>query len=216
MADGTALLDARPTTLYRAYDASGRLLYVGIAVNWPRRWGQHAERSPWYQQVTRLELTEYANRPDAMAAEKRVVAAEHPVHNIEHTPRDRRPWRTANEQHYYVRPFDYTAFTRRGLASRYRDLGMAINALISAITAERDEMEPVSQEDLAAIAGDLVRVIPFGDACNRCHDADQPDRFHYPFVVRLEGTQMQAFYYHEACGNRWRTFWHVDLPWIWP
>lgn len=199
-----------PTTLYRAFDSSDRLLYVGIAVNWARRWGQHSERSPWFRQVTRIELTEYPNRADAIAAEKRVVQTEHPLHNIEHTPRDRRPMRQGGaERHYYVRPFDRRAFAHPDLLPRYRAVGVAINDLISVINAAELEM---SQEDVAALVGDLVRVLPFADACDQCWE-DVEDHFHYPVIVEVDGTSMTALYAHERCGKRWRTFWNVDTPW---
>jgi hypothetical protein len=41
----------QPTTLYRFYDASGRLLYVGIAGNPGRRFAQHGRDKSWWSQV---------------------------------------------------------------------------------------------------------------------------------------------------------------------
>ena len=90
-----AELEAAPTTLYRAFDDAGRLLYIGIAVNWASRWERHRQRSAWFDEVARLDLRTYPTRSSAALAEAAAIRAEKPVHNIEHTDRDTRPeqWR---------------------------------------------------------------------------------------------------------------------------
>lgn len=90
-----AELDALPTTLYRAYDSDGQLLYIGIAVNWAARWDKHRQRSPWFSDVARVDVMTYQSRSDAAAAEAAAIKLECPKHNIEHTDKDTRPahWR---------------------------------------------------------------------------------------------------------------------------
>lgn len=75
-------VEPEPTALYRAYDDAGRLLYVGIARNWGRRWAQHSSRAPWYGEVTRLEVEMHPDRLTAAAAELAAIADEHPIHNV--------------------------------------------------------------------------------------------------------------------------------------
>lgn len=62
-------IDAKPTTLYRFYDAESALLYVGIATNPGRRFKQHADRQPWWPDVADIKVELYASTQDAHAAE---------------------------------------------------------------------------------------------------------------------------------------------------
>lgn len=75
---------AEETTLYRAYNSDGVLLYVGIARNWGRRWGQHSERSSFFVATTRLELEQFPTREAALEAERVAIQTEHPIHNVKH------------------------------------------------------------------------------------------------------------------------------------
>lgn len=77
-------IDMRPTTLYRAYDAAGHLLYIGIAVDWTHRWNKHRERSPWFGQVKSLSLETHPDRRSAQEAERAAIAAELPLYNRNH------------------------------------------------------------------------------------------------------------------------------------
>lgn len=70
------------TALYKAFDAGGRLLYVGIARNWGSRWSQHAERSPFYATVARLEIEWCVSRAAALAREAELIRSKRPAHNI--------------------------------------------------------------------------------------------------------------------------------------
>lgn len=69
------------TALYRHYDADGRLLYVGIAGSLTRRDKQHRDHSAWFASVARTETEWLSSRDDALAAERRAIATEHPLHN---------------------------------------------------------------------------------------------------------------------------------------
>lgn len=75
------------TAVYKAFDAAGALLYVGIAKNWGYRWSQHSERSYFFAAVTRLEIEWCETRPAALAREAALIRAERPPYNV----RDPRP-----------------------------------------------------------------------------------------------------------------------------
>lgn len=69
-------------TLYRAFDASGNLLYVGIARYWPRRIAQHAKFSHWFVEAASFTFETYANRGDVLRAERAAIESEKPRHNV--------------------------------------------------------------------------------------------------------------------------------------
>jgi hypothetical protein len=79
------------TTLYRAYDAADRLLYVGITSGDPqRRLGQHrSQASGWLEHARRYTYEHYADRESAAAAERSAICSEDPVWNRDR-PGDRR------------------------------------------------------------------------------------------------------------------------------
>lgn len=72
--------------LYRFYNDSGQLLYVGITNDPPRRMGQHAKDKEWWAQVRGMTVDWYPDRPSVLAAEKRAINVENPLHNIQHKP----------------------------------------------------------------------------------------------------------------------------------
>jgi hypothetical protein len=85
------------TTLYRAYDGSGRLLYVGISDRSGSRRLAHPQRSLWRDQVARWEYEQHPTRQAALAAKAAALATEWPVHNRGRSPQQRRA-----EQREYV------------------------------------------------------------------------------------------------------------------
>lgn len=80
--------------IYRLYDASERLLYVGISKDPLTRWQEHMGRR-WWTKVVRYELRWHPSRADARAEEKRAMADEEPLHNIHSAPRHGAHWRAA-------------------------------------------------------------------------------------------------------------------------
>jgi predicted GIY-YIG superfamily endonuclease len=72
------------TTLYRHFNADGKLLYVGISLSALQRLSQHADHSDWYNKISRVEMEHFSDRPSAMAAEKKAVISEGPLYNIHH------------------------------------------------------------------------------------------------------------------------------------
>lgn len=70
-----------PHTLYRAFGADGRLLYVGISKNFKKRKQQHAARSQWYSLAVEWHEELYPNRKAALAAEATAILEERPIFN---------------------------------------------------------------------------------------------------------------------------------------
>lgn len=70
-----------PTCVYRLYDKSGELLYVGLSLNPEQRFIKHRRR-PWWNAVTRAEFEWFEGREEAKAAERTAIHYEVPIHNI--------------------------------------------------------------------------------------------------------------------------------------
>ena len=75
-----------PTTVYRFFDADGRLLYVGVTNDTGRRTQQHRQFAPWWDVATSCQFERYPSRLDALEAEATAIRAEHPIHNHNSPP----------------------------------------------------------------------------------------------------------------------------------
>jgi predicted GIY-YIG superfamily endonuclease len=83
--DRSHLLDApKRTVLYKAYDADGLLLYVGISGGIIARFAQHVDGSPWSRVMARMEVEWFATRDEALKAEKASIKSLRPLFNIAH------------------------------------------------------------------------------------------------------------------------------------
>lgn len=71
----------RRTALYRLFDASDVLLYVGVAFAPEARCNVHRSDKAWWPQVARRTVEWHDTRLLALAAEDRAIEIEHPVHN---------------------------------------------------------------------------------------------------------------------------------------
>lgn len=194
-----------PTTLYRAYDASDKLLYIGIATNWARRWTQHFERSPWYTAVARITLETHPTRRAAYEAEREACENEHPLHNIEHTDRDTRPMRQPSRERparYMVRSFDHRRFAS---IPEYQALAKAIDDAANRF----GEADNVTHWDLEAMLSDIARTCAYGDGCNQCRDDDERG-VHLPIAGHVENNGITTIH---RCpqGHQW-SWWHLDAP----
>lgn len=84
-----------PTALYRLYDASGQLLYVGVTANLRERFGQHASTKQWWGDVARRTVTWLETRDEALTAEAKAILTEAPRYNVKaplSVAMDRRSW----------------------------------------------------------------------------------------------------------------------------
>ncbi|NED31079.1 type II toxin-antitoxin system prevent-host-death family antitoxin [Streptomyces sp. SID8499] len=74
-------VNAGSTALYRLFDSSRRLLYVGISTQPETRWTQHATDKPWWALVQYREVEWHADRKDAEEAERAAIRSEGPLYN---------------------------------------------------------------------------------------------------------------------------------------
>lgn len=78
----------KPHVVYRAYDASDQLVYVGLTANWPVRLYNHQVTTYWWnREIVRTRLTLWPDRHAAIAAERRVIRDESPLRNVQHSRR---------------------------------------------------------------------------------------------------------------------------------
>lgn len=69
------------TALYRLYDASERLLYVGITNDPKGRWRSHARDKHWWPEVATKRTEWFETRKSAERIEKIEIEDESPVYN---------------------------------------------------------------------------------------------------------------------------------------
>lgn len=69
-----------PTDVYRCYDASGCLLYVGISLTVAQRMGQHRS-NPWWPLVSRIEVEHHPDRDTARTREQELIWDLAPLYN---------------------------------------------------------------------------------------------------------------------------------------
>lgn len=75
------LLRRERTSLYRYWDASGSLLYVGISNDPDKRDRQHGTK-PWKSLASRRRVEWFATRPEALLAEAIAICTERPRFNV--------------------------------------------------------------------------------------------------------------------------------------
>lgn len=77
--------------VYRMFDASGRLLYVGMTGDAGTRFGDHAAKR-WFPLVETIKLEWHPDKAAARAAERQAIRSERPRYNIaEARPAPRQP-----------------------------------------------------------------------------------------------------------------------------
>lgn len=74
------------TSVYRYYDKSGFLIYVGITGRGTGRNAQHNRNAQWWPFVARQEVEHYATRHVAHTREKSLIREFRPPFNIQHNP----------------------------------------------------------------------------------------------------------------------------------
>lgn len=76
--------DTRTTALYRYFDGQEVLLYVGITADLAARDNSHIKHSRWMQLTVRSSVERYANRREALDAERAAIETEQPIFNRQH------------------------------------------------------------------------------------------------------------------------------------
>ena len=69
------------TVLYRFFDTTNLLLYVGISDHTPHRWNEHAKHRHWWTDVATITLERYTTREAAIVAEREAIRDETPLHD---------------------------------------------------------------------------------------------------------------------------------------
>jgi hypothetical protein len=78
----TSLSTWVPTaSVYRCFDAEGRLLYIGASSSVKQRLRGHRQKSPWWSEVAEVAVDPPLPYDDAREAEKDAIVAEQPRHN---------------------------------------------------------------------------------------------------------------------------------------
>jgi len=73
------------TDLYRFFNANGALLYIGISLSAVHRASQHKGDKAWWSDVSKMTVERISGtRADALAAERRAIVQEKPLHNVVH------------------------------------------------------------------------------------------------------------------------------------
>lgn len=76
--------DNTPHALYRFYDASGVLLYVGITIDPGVRFKKHYSDKPWWTDIADIKIEQFPSRAAVLEAERNAIWHEHPLHNVVH------------------------------------------------------------------------------------------------------------------------------------
>ena len=74
------------TAVYRLYDASEELLYVGISKDFGTRWKQHAKDQSWWLEVQSQTVRWHDSRKAAKVMETAAIKTERPIHNKQESP----------------------------------------------------------------------------------------------------------------------------------
>ena len=74
------------TNLYRHYNTTGILLYVGISISAIKRLSEHAVQSRWFNQIAVIKIEKFETRKEAQLAEKQAIEQESPLFNIKMVP----------------------------------------------------------------------------------------------------------------------------------
>lgn len=72
------------TALYRIYDETDALLYIGISKDALRRLAEHLERQPWSGVIARVQVEYLPDRAAAVDAERHAIRTEVPRFNVVH------------------------------------------------------------------------------------------------------------------------------------
>lgn len=71
----------RETAVYRLFDRTGSLLYVGITCNIASRFHSHAGDKQWWSKVAHHVIEWHGNRANAAEREAQLIVDEAPMHN---------------------------------------------------------------------------------------------------------------------------------------
>jgi excinuclease UvrABC nuclease subunit len=67
--------------LYRWFDQTGTLLYVGVSGSLHKRVKQHEKSAEWFTEASFMTVEWFASRAEVERAERRAISQEKPLHN---------------------------------------------------------------------------------------------------------------------------------------
>jgi hypothetical protein len=70
--------------LYRHYDPTGDLLYVGISLDNLKRQYEHSREAAWRSMIFQIIVEPFATREEALEAEEQAIRTEFPKYNVTH------------------------------------------------------------------------------------------------------------------------------------
>lgn len=121
------------TALYRLFNTTGELLYVGVTNNLDVRYGAHATEKPWWHEVAERKVVWFESRDEALATETRAINDEKPRYNILGTPRHRELSGGRRDVDIMAVPWIADTISRltaiEDPADRARAVGAALNAV---------------------------------------------------------------------------------------
>ena len=77
----------KPTTLYRYFNSSNELLYVGISKSPMQRLEEHKYRAAWFESAESVKFEKFDTRDAALKAESIAIKNENPIFNIQNKPK---------------------------------------------------------------------------------------------------------------------------------
>jgi len=186
-----------PTTLYRFYDGSGSLLYVGIAGNPGRRFEQHAKTKHWWADVASVAITHYQTRDEALVAETAAIQTEAPAYNIV----------KGDPSACHIRSAVHT--------------DPAVMEALHAVQRAYDHARDVCRERKAStrLVEDACRMVDEYDRCDNCErivgywDLKKVRRYPWAVLTKGDGQRKRVFECNE-CGHTW-SVWSAESAMSW-
>jgi hypothetical protein len=90
--------------LYRCYDKTGRLIYIGSTDRWGQRLGEHSRQSWWFPLAAKIRKEKHPTLESARAAESAALRKHRPPFNWRDTGRKwlarRDDWTDSDRQLY--------------------------------------------------------------------------------------------------------------------
>ena len=100
--------------LYRYFDVSNRLLYIGISINAFRRLAEQIGYLSWFDQIRTVTLQRFKTMRKATKAEQKAIEREHPKFNVSHN-RQKKKIRTSEDVADYRRFLKQSVERRRAI-----------------------------------------------------------------------------------------------------
>lgn len=193
--------DPTPTDLYRFYDSSETLLYVGISLSAAHRASQHRAEKPWWPEVARMDVEHLPSRQEALTAELAAIRTEHPIHNV------------VGNGARQIPKFDHDGPIEFDASFMKLEEHLAVTNAIQVVARRLDEADDGNRSAAGrtgfvhAING-LARSAVFGDCCSEC------DEIRQPIAMTIENKWGTGIYVCPTCRLTWACGWNTDIGWM--